>query len=182
MTFHSKSIISLNITRCPILVNLFWHPYLTYWKPRWGFPSGTVVKNPPANAGDEGSIPGSGRSPGGGNGNPKQYSCLKISMDRGARQATSLWGLQRVRHNRATEHWKPWYEREAEPLKSWENCCGSSGEAVVTHSSGAATFLGRGKEQPRYQAQDVPRGFKWPPTIHSSGARPTVQDGTTYSK
>ena len=46
-----------------------------------------VVKNPPANAGDirdTGSIPGWGRSPGGGRGNPLQYSCLKNSMDRGA--------------------------------------------------------------------------------------------------
>ena len=45
-----------------------------------------VVKNPPANAGDlrdEGSIPGSGRSPGGEYGNPLQYSCLGNSMDRG---------------------------------------------------------------------------------------------------
>ena len=44
-----------------------------------GFPGGSVVKNPPANAGDlgdSGSIPGSGRSPGEGNGNPLQYSCL----------------------------------------------------------------------------------------------------------
>ena len=50
----------------------------------WGFPGGTVVKNPPANAGDVGLIPGSGRSPGGGNGNPLQYSCLENPMDRGA--------------------------------------------------------------------------------------------------
>ena len=42
-----------------------------------------VVKNPPANAGDAGFIPVSGRSPGGGNGNPLQYSCLENSMDRG---------------------------------------------------------------------------------------------------
>ena len=48
-----------------------------------GFPGGSVVKNPPANAGDMGSIPGSGRSPGVGNGNPLQYSCLENSMDRG---------------------------------------------------------------------------------------------------
>ena len=50
-----------------------------------------VVKNLPANAGDtraKGSIPGSGRSPGIGNGNPLQYSCLENSMDRGAWQAT----------------------------------------------------------------------------------------------
>ena len=50
-----------------------------------------VVKNPPANAGDlrdVGSIPGSGRSQGGGYGNPLQYSCLENPMDRGAWQAT----------------------------------------------------------------------------------------------
>ena len=49
-----------------------------------GFSGGTVVKNLPANAGDTGSIPGLGRSPGVGNGNPLQYSCLKNSMDREA--------------------------------------------------------------------------------------------------
>ena len=53
-----------------------------------GFPGGSVVKNPPANAGDLGSIPGSRRSPGGGNGNPLQYSRLDIPMDRGAWRAT----------------------------------------------------------------------------------------------
>ena len=41
-----------------------------------GFPGGTMVMNPPANAGDGGSIPGLGRSLGGGTGNPLQYSCL----------------------------------------------------------------------------------------------------------
>ena len=49
-----------------------------------GFPSGLVVKNPPANAGDAGdgvSIPGLGRSPERGNGNPLQCSCLDHSMD-----------------------------------------------------------------------------------------------------
>ena len=44
-------------------------------KSKWGFPGGSVVKNPPANVGDMGLIPGSGRSPGEGNGNPLQYSC-----------------------------------------------------------------------------------------------------------
>ena len=47
-----------------------------------------VVKNLPANAQDEGLIPGSGRSPGVGNGNPLQYACLGNHMDRGAWQAT----------------------------------------------------------------------------------------------
>ena len=46
-----------------------------------------VAKNPPANAEDLGSISGWGRSPGGGNGNPLQYSCLENPMDRGTWQA-----------------------------------------------------------------------------------------------
>ena len=52
-----------------------------------GFPGGSVVKNPPANAGDAGdmgSIPGSGRFPGGRHGNMLQYSFLENPMDRGA--------------------------------------------------------------------------------------------------
>ena len=49
-----------------------------------------MVKNLPANAGDMGLIPGSGRSPGRGNGNPLQYSCQKIPMDRRAWWATVL--------------------------------------------------------------------------------------------
>ena len=48
----------------------------------WGFPGGSVVKNLPANAGDVDVIPGSGRSPGEGNGNPLQYSCLENPIDR----------------------------------------------------------------------------------------------------
>ena len=47
-----------------------------------------VVKNPPASAGDTGSIPGLGRYPGGGHGNPLQYSCLENPMDRRAWWAT----------------------------------------------------------------------------------------------
>ena len=59
-----------------------------------------MVKNLPANAGDirdTGSILGSGRSPGGGHGNPLQYSCMKNLMDRAAWQAMVI-GSQRVRH------------------------------------------------------------------------------------
>ena len=55
------------------------------------FPHGSVMKNPPAKAGDaedKGSIPGLERSPRGGNGNPFQYSCLENTMNRGAWQAT----------------------------------------------------------------------------------------------
>ena len=52
-----------------------------------GFPCGSEVKNRPADAEDVGSIPGSGKSPGEGNGNPLQSSCLKNSMNRGAWRA-----------------------------------------------------------------------------------------------
>ena len=50
------------------------------------FPGGSLVKNPPIKAGDTGLIPGLGKSPGVGNGNPLQYSCLRNPMDRGAWQ------------------------------------------------------------------------------------------------
>ena len=53
-----------------------------------GFPGGSVIKNLPATAGYMSSVPGLGRSPGEGNGNTLQYSCLGNSMDRGARRAT----------------------------------------------------------------------------------------------
>ena len=63
-----------------------------------GFPHSSVGKESACNAGDLGSILGSGRSPGKGNGNPLQYSCLENSMDRRAWQAT-VHGVTRVRHN-----------------------------------------------------------------------------------
>ena len=53
-----------------------------------GFPDGSDSKEPACNAGDPGLIPGLGRPPGGGNGNPLQYSCLKNPVDRGAWQTT----------------------------------------------------------------------------------------------
>ena len=53
-----------------------------------GFPGGSVCKESACNAGDLGSIPELGRSPGEGNGNPLQYSCLENPMDRGTWQAT----------------------------------------------------------------------------------------------
>ena len=62
-------------SKCPLLI-----------PPNWGFPGGSVVKNLPANSGDArdvDSIPGLGRSPGVGNGNPLQYSCLENSTGRG---------------------------------------------------------------------------------------------------
>ena len=66
-----------------------------------GFPGGSWVENPPANAEDAGLIPRLGRSPGEGNGNLLQYSCLGNHMDRGAWQATAHGVAKRVRHNLA---------------------------------------------------------------------------------
>ena len=60
-----------------------------------GFPGGSVIKNPPANAGGVGLISGLVRFPGGGNGNPLQCSCLGNPMDRGAYRATvHAWGCK----------------------------------------------------------------------------------------
>ena len=53
------------------------------------FPGGSLVKNLPANAGDVGLIPGSGKFPRGGNSNPLQYSCLGNPMNRGAWRTTA---------------------------------------------------------------------------------------------
>ena len=62
-----------------------------------GFPGGSVVKNLPdkaGNTGDLGSIPGSGSSPGKGNGNPLRYSCRENSMDIGNWRAIVHWGSE----------------------------------------------------------------------------------------
>ena len=63
-----------------------------------GFPGGSVVKKLPANAGDVGSVPGLGRSPREGNGNPLQYSYLENPIDRGALWAT-VHGAIRIGYN-----------------------------------------------------------------------------------
>ena len=67
-----------------------------------GFPHSSVGKESARCAGDPGSIPGSGRSPGEENGNPLQSSCLKNSIDRGAWQA-AVHGVARVGHDLATK-------------------------------------------------------------------------------
>ena len=67
-----------------------------------GFPGGSDGKESAFNAGDLGSIPELGRSPGGGNGNLLQYSCLGKSMDRGLWWAI-VHGVARVRHGLATK-------------------------------------------------------------------------------
>ena len=68
-----------------ISVHIHWIIYVHIYP--WGFPGGSDGKNSACNAGDSGSIPGLGRSPGEGNGDPLQYPCLENSMDRGAWRA-----------------------------------------------------------------------------------------------
>ena len=72
-----------------------------------GFPGGSAVKNLRASAGDMGSIPGSGRSPGGGNGNPLQDSSLENPTDRGPWQAT----VQRVAKSQTWLKWLSMHTR-----------------------------------------------------------------------
>ena len=68
-----------------------------------GFPGGSVIKNPPPNAGDMGLISGSGRSPGEAKSYPLQYSCLGKPMDRGAWWATVHEGQKRAGHDLVTK-------------------------------------------------------------------------------
>ena len=79
---------------------LFLH--LLYYNIVLGFPHSSVSKESACNVGDLGSIPGSGRSPEVGNGNPLQYSCLENPMDRGAWRAT-VHEVPRVGHDLATK-------------------------------------------------------------------------------
>ena len=88
--YKAASMISLKENSDNVILLLETHPQ---WhlhpavSTQVGFPDGSVVKNSP---GDAGTIPGSERSPGEGNGHPLQYSCLENSMDRGVWQAIVL--------------------------------------------------------------------------------------------
>jgi len=89
-----------------------------------GFPGGSVVKNLLSNAGGQGSIPGWGRSPGEGNGNSFQHSCLGNPMDI---EAYSPWGQERVRQDLVTEQQ---LSKETDPCpdaldNSWRLAVGS---------------------------------------------------------
>ena len=75
---------------CVVLQRLV-HGELRVMRGQLGLLGGSVVKNPSPNAGDAGLIPGSGISPGEGNGNPLQYSCLENPMDREAWWTTVHW-------------------------------------------------------------------------------------------
>ena len=77
-----------DLSSCPPCLSSPQPPlFMTFYTRQLGFPGGSAGKESACTAGDLGSIPGSGRSPGGRNGNPAQYSCLENPVDRGAWQA-----------------------------------------------------------------------------------------------
>ena len=67
-----------------VMIALKLENFLVFKRYKWDFPGGSDGETSACNAGDLNLIPGSGRSPGEGNGNPLQYSCLENSMDGGA--------------------------------------------------------------------------------------------------
>ena len=84
------------------------------------FLGGSVVKNLPANAEDASSIPGSGRSPGEGNGNPLQYSCLGNPMNRGTWRATVYGTTWQPNNNKKCNSIsKQTTQLKKNPIKTW---------------------------------------------------------------
>ena len=113
LKFLSWNIIFHSFIHPPIFISI-WYLFRNYFK--WGLCKASqvalVLKNSPANAGDvrDGSlIAGSGRSPGGGHGNPLQYSCLENPLDRGARWAT----IHRITQNWTRLKWLSAQAQEA---------------------------------------------------------------------
>ena len=129
--------------------------------PSRNFPTGSAVKNPPANAGDASSIPGSRRPPGEGNGNPLQYPCLGNAMDRGAWQLT-VHGVARIGHDLETKQQQQYmlqvYNMKAKITQSCLTLCNPMDYTV--HRILQARILewvafpfSRGSSQPRDQTQ-----------------------------
>ena len=98
--FSTHGLSDITQPECLLLQDLchIWQPL----PPLRGFPHSSVGKESVCSAGDPGSIPGSGRTPGEGNGNPIQYSCLENPMDRGAGQAI-VHGVTRVGRDLVTK-------------------------------------------------------------------------------
>ena len=94
-TMHNLPVSNKNLSGSKVSIVLKLKNLALYYST--GFPGSSVVKILPANVGDAGSISGLGRSPGGGHGNPLQYSCLENSMSKGTWQATV---------HRLTKSWK----------------------------------------------------------------------------
>ena len=128
------------LCRCSVLC------VLTNTHSQVGFPSGSVVKNLPASAGDagdSGAIPGSRRSPGVGNGNPFQYSWLGSPVGRGAWRVT-LQGLQRIWQQLSDMHAPEWWGSAVSPARTptgSEQTTFSPGSFLRTLGMGWTEFL-----------------------------------------
>ena len=83
-----------------------------------GFPGGSEVKASASNVGDPGSIPGSGRPPGEGKGNPLQYSCLENPMGRGAWRVTESDTTEGLNNNNAADKVMQKFQRQLVPVTS----------------------------------------------------------------
>ena len=88
LQIHSNILQEKNLTTYHLLM----HPHLCGGKDQKGFPGGSASKESTCNAGDLGLIPGSGRSPGEGKGNPLQYSCLENPLGQRSLAGYSPWG------------------------------------------------------------------------------------------
>ena len=96
---HRSLIMLVNLSISLAISLPSWEKNITHLSVLRGFPGGSAVESAySAGDGDEGSTPGPGRSPGGRNGTPLQYSCLGNPMDRGAWRATSLGGKESGKH------------------------------------------------------------------------------------
>ena len=143
----------------------FNHWFFTFWEAPcvcvyWASQVVPVVKNPPANAGDTGdvgSIPGLGRSPGGGHGNPLQYSCLENPMDRRAWWAAVHGVAKELDMTEATKHSQYIYITYSYILRSlawrlWElpkSTLSASGLQSLLPTSPHCSGMGRGWSLPR---------------------------------
>ena len=139
----SKHLLSVCLSQTVFQLAVSMLSYLEETTDIWASQVVQVAKNPPANKGDVrdmGSVPGLGRSPGGGHGNPLQYSCLENPKDRGAWRARAM-GSQRVGHDWShSEHtsicnflWKCIKNRCSERRKdAW---CSRHGMMLMAQSS-----------------------------------------------
>ena len=131
------------------------------YSPNRDFPGGSDGKASACNAGDPGSVPGLGRSPGEGNGNPLQYSCLENSMDGGACRLQSMRS-QRVGHDWATSlH----FTSGGAGVKNLPANSGAIGDVSLIPGSGRSSRKGNGNPvYYSYLGNPVDRGA-WQATV-----------------
>ena len=116
-----------------------------------GFPGGDIGKEPACNAGDVrdmGSIPGSGRSPRGGHGNPLQYSCLENPMDRGIHRVTKSWTWLKWLSTELS-----WRRNSASRLQNWDFPGGPVVKNLPSNAGDMGSIPGGGTNIPHAKGQ-----------------------------